>query len=123
MPTTDLGPRPDDPADLAAWYRRALALQASSGLGVTAFAERNGISPSTLYLWRRRQEAGEPSTSSDAVLAASNTSGLLELRFADNPGAAKSSITVRLQSGIELEVPASFDTDSLRRVLEVLAPC
>lgn len=123
MSTTDLGPRPDDPTDLAAWYRRALSLQASSGLGVTAFAERNGISPSTLYLWRRRQEASEPSASSEAIPSASHRSGLLELRFAVNTDAAKSPITVRLRSGIELEVPATFDTDSLRRMLDVLAPC
>ena len=66
MTTTDLGPRPDDPTDLAAWYRRALELQVKSGLGVTAFAERNGISPSTLYLWRRRHETNDLAAVRDA---------------------------------------------------------
>ena len=54
MRRTTTGARPAGRSELKAWYKTALAEQASSGMSVTAFASRIGVAVSTLYQWRRR---------------------------------------------------------------------
>ena len=115
MPKHLLRPRPENPDDLATWYREALAAQESSGLNVSDFAESIGVSAATLYLWRRRFAGGlsTPATSR----------GLLEVHVRPGLDARPEPFTVRLVDGSEIVVPSSFDADALRRILEVLQPC
>jgi transposase-like protein len=86
--------------------REALTAQADSGLSVSAFAAAAGLDPQRLYLWRRRFAA-----EADAGPA------FVELR-----GHTGECIEVVLRSGHVLRVPASFEAESLRRLLDVLEP-
>ena len=46
--------RPQRREDLASWYSEVLADQEVSGLSVGEYAVALGVTPTTLYLWRRR---------------------------------------------------------------------
>lgn len=80
MSISTLAPRPDDPTLLPRLYRAALAAQADFGLSTTAFAGRIGISPSTLYLWRRRQFDVAYQLEAEPKAPSGNSIGLLEAR-------------------------------------------
>ena len=126
MQIDDLGPRPRDRAGLDAWYRQALAAQSSSGLSVTAFAERLGITPTTLYERRRRARRSlDPDTSRRSLTSSSRDgrSGLLELGRDFATSKPKESLTIRFPGGIQIDVPSSFDVAQLQAVLELLQPC
>ena len=115
MPKHSLRARPENPDDLAGWYRDALTAQVSSGLNVSDFAEAIGVSAGTLYLWRRRFASGTsvPTTSH----------GLVEVHVRAGHDPRPEPFTVRLLDGREIVVPAMFDADALRRILDVLEPC
>jgi hypothetical protein len=82
--------------------RRRLVLQwRRSGLAAAEFAEAVGVGVRTLARWRREAEA--PPTH------AAHTS-------------RATPISLRLGDGFELRLPSGFDTDSLRRAVEVLQP-
>ena len=123
MSSIDLGPRPDDPSLLASWYRSALALQARSRLSVAAFAERIGVSPATLYLWRRRQEAEQRVSPASSKRPSDGDAQLLQVRIAVDPARSADPLTVQLGNGIAIEVPSSFDPDALRQLVGVLHGC
>jgi transposase-like protein len=48
------------PAETDTSRRAVLAAQARSGLSVPGFAAAHGLSPATLYAWRRRLELTRP---------------------------------------------------------------
>ena len=54
MATIDLQDRPRGRRGLSAWYSKLLADQKSSGLSVAEYAEALGLTPTTLYHWKRR---------------------------------------------------------------------
>ena len=100
--------------------RRVLARWERSGLKLREFGERHGIPLSTLTWWRQVfRRAGEPvntaakSVASDAVV------------FTEVPRPATVPTTppvleIVLRGGHVLRVPVGADTDTLRRVLQVL---
>ena len=95
----------------------ALDAQAASGLSVTAYAERIGVTAATLYQWRRRLSA-----SSDDDHGQAN---LVEVTIArPRPTAADGCLVVRVKDGRHsIEVQRGFDTDDLRRLRGVLESC
>lgn len=85
-----------------------------SGLSAAAFAPSVGVSPWTLYSWRRQ-----------ARLAAAPISGppFVELSPRDEPTRLASSAAdfeVSLPRGITLRVAPGFDPAELRRVVDAL---
>jgi len=112
-----IGERPTSRVKLAAWYSAALAAQATSGLGVATYAKRLGISAWTLYQWRRRLAA--------VTDGAEGRGNLVEVTIA-GPGqpACDRSLIVRVNDGRRsIEVPRSFDSDDLRRLVTLLESC
>jgi hypothetical protein len=85
--------------------REALSALARSGLSLLAFAAREGLDPQRLYLWRRKL-AGK------ALVAGPK---FVELR---SRGVER--IEVVLGGGATIRIPESFETETLRRVIEVL---
>lgn len=102
---------------MAAWYRALLERQAESGLSVTDFAATAGVSPWTLYEWRRRL-AGARGGGHDA------TPRLVEVSVVPSPPPSMATgIGVHLRSGHRLDVRSGFDDHELRRLIGVLESC
>lgn len=108
-----IGERPTSRGDLAGWYGSLLEQQAESGLSVTNYAARVGISPWTLYQWRRRLAS---SCDDDRVARPK----LIEVAVAQP---AAGGLVVRLDGRRSITVPSGFDADDLRRLVEVLESC
>ena len=89
-----------------------------SGLSAAAFAPSVGLSPWTLYAWRRLSRRAEGGVS---------TSGFIELAVREDPadprlerGVANGRIEIALPRGIAVRVAPGFDSDTLRRVVDAL---
>ncbi len=114
--------RPSGRSELAAWYRAALKEQERSGLSVSEYADEMGVTPATLYVWRRRLSAelqGNPRADGPGQ-------GLVRVQVRDEQQDAsegRSVLVLRLNGGRSIEVPANFDTHALARVVEVLERC
>jgi len=116
MSRIDLGARPTNRRELAAWYSAALDAQAASGLSVAAYAKRLGVGFPTLYQWRRRLESQSRGDRGRAKL--------VEVMVTRRPPSATDGIVVRVCEGRRsIEVPRGFDGDELRRLVTVLESC
>jgi len=108
--------RPSSRGELATWYSAVLEQQATSGLSVTDFAEEVGVSPCTLYQWRRRLSAAIPNELPPPQL--------IEVAIARPESSSDSGLVVRLGDGRRsIAVPAGFDGDELRRLVTALEKC
>lgn len=107
--------RPRHPFDSPRWTeadaRIVLAALARSGQSVRDFAERHGVDPQRVYLWRRRVAGGDRTTFHEVVVRAP-PSTLTEPQGSD--------FEIALTSGVTIRVPSSFDAAALTRLLEVL---
>jgi len=120
MRTIHAESRPTERSELAAWYESALADQKRRGLSVAKYAEEIGVTPATLYGWRRRLDSGpSPEPRREAP-------GLVRVqvrRGAELPAARTGALVVRVGRSRSIEVPSGFDADELARVIEVLEAC
>jgi len=120
MKTIHAESRPTDRSELAAWYGSALADQERRGLSVADYAEEIGVTPATLYNWRRRLDSGpSPKPRGEAA-------GLVRVqvrRGAELRASGAECLVVRVGRSRSIEVPAGFDADELARVIEVLEAC
>jgi len=116
MQRIELGERPARREDLTAWYESALDLQARSGLSVTDFAARAGVSAWTLYEWRRR-------LSRAADQHEAPPPRLVEVAVVQETPGASSRLSVHLRNGHRVDVPSGFDTADLHRLIGVLESC
>ncbi|HTQ43142.1 MAG TPA: transposase [Polyangiaceae bacterium] len=97
----------DRPRWTEADARVVLSALARSGQSVREFAERHDLDPQRLYLWRRRVAGGDGTMFRELVVPpVPSTDPTFE---------------VALPSGVKVRVPPSFDTETLVRLLEVLA--
>lgn len=112
---------PTTPAKRQRWTREqahaVLEKQASSGLTVREFAERERLEPARLYRWRERLGA---STSTGQHLAARAASMPERAAFVEIRSHRPSRIELVLRTGHVLFVPDSFDASALSRLVEIL---
>ncbi len=97
--------------------RQALADFDRSGLGIVAFAIREGLTPQRLGRWRRRLEgvaapAFEEVTSRVTAVGASGGVAV---------PVERERFEIVLPSGCVVRVPESFDASALQRLLSVMA--
>ncbi len=119
MQDIDLNERPRGRAHLADWYAAALADQASRGLSIAEYADELGVTPTTLYQWRRRLSAEDA-----AEFETPRSHGLVEVPLEDPPSDGKEApIVVRLNSGRYVELPRRFDDADLIRLIAILESC
>jgi transposase-like protein len=95
--------------------RAILERQASSGLTVRDFAERERLEPARLYYWRERL-----GMSSGQHLAVSAASMPERAAFVEVRSHRPSRIELVLRTGHVLFVPDSFDAGALSRLVEIL---
>lgn len=98
---------PEEISELLAEYHR-------SDLTQRAFADSKGLSLASLCLWLRK--ARERGSQGDG---GGENSRLVPIRLRNTTGVG---FELALSGGATLSIPADFDEDTLRRLLEVLAP-
>lgn len=103
------------------WRKRVAAWQ-RSGLTCNAFAETQGINPSTLTWWKWRLGSDhDPARDPQPPLALHFVE--LAPEPAARPAAAPKTpqrIEIVLDEGLCVRLPDDFDADALRRLLELL---
>jgi transposase-like protein len=96
--------------------RQALAAMARSGLGLSAFAIREGLDPQRLTRWRRQLASLAPPRFEEVMPVVT--------RVTVNGDAVASvereRFEIVLPSGRVVRVPESFDAGTLRRLLDVV---
>jgi hypothetical protein len=114
LPPSRPSRRPDPTTELR-WQQRLQRFR-NSGLTVTAFCDREGISAASFYVWRRRLQAEPNSPAADAPR-------LVPVRVVLPPASAP--VELVLPAGLVLRLPPDTDLDWLRRLLPLLgvAPC
>lgn len=112
--------RPTSRSELAAWYESVLGDQARSGLSVAKYAEEIGVTPTTLYSWRRRFE------STPAPKRRREARGLVRVQVRPDTDACEpraAALVVRVGRSRSIEIAPGFDAGELARVIEVLEGC
>jgi transposase-like protein len=96
--------------------KKVLEAQAESGLTVSAFAAREGLSAHRLFRWRRYFGASTPKPPAFEEIVAVKAAPLL----ADPALSADTRLEIVLRSGLIVRVAESFNADALRRLLGVV---
>ena len=103
-----------DRSELAAHYARILAEQERTGASMRELAWKHGVTPVTLYAWRRRlRERGHARGGLIAVDVVRRSS----------PSSASSGYEVVLRSGVTIRAPRDFDALRVRELLELVRSC
>ena len=122
MAKIDLRERPERREELASWYCEALADQELSGLSVAEYAAALGVTPATLYHWKRRVWCKVREREHTVTRAASN--GLIRVSLEKRPSGEESDgFVVRLAGERCVEVPCNFDDAALERLLVIVDRC
>lgn len=117
MKKPDLEERPHGRNELAVRYAEMLEAQVRSGLSLRSYALQRGISPWTLYSWRRRLERARPAD-------APSQPRLVELTLTPPADTDRDALVVRVCADRRsIAVPRGFDSTELRRLVEVLESC
>jgi hypothetical protein len=116
MKRIPIGSRPTSREELSGWYSSILDLQARSGLNMRDFAAGAGVSAWSLYQWRRRLSGAVGRHDEPAPR-------LVEVAVAQKEPSQADCLHVRLRCGHRVDVPSDFDSDGLRRLIEVLESC
>ena len=96
--------------------KRVLAAQAESGLPLSAFAQREGLSANRLFRWRRRLSTTSPKPLTfEEVVRRETAPPVLE-----PAPAARERLEIVLRSGLIVRVGDSFNADALRRLLDIV---
>jgi hypothetical protein len=108
---------------LSSHRRNVLHRWDRSGLSAAAFAPSAGVSPWTLYAWRRRdRELAVPAPSPRTAIVPS----FVELAVDDSVmrsaslSSPPSAIEIALTRGLVVRVSPGFDAETLRRVVDAL---
>jgi len=104
-----------------AFWQMAIEMQQESGLSVRKFCEREGLSDASYFSWRRklRQEADEAGVDEpDDGEDAGESPRLVPVRLVG--GGEDDALEVVSPSGLVLRVGGNADTESVRRLLQLM---
>lgn len=87
-----------------------------SGESVAAFGEQHGLDPWRTWRWRNQLREPDPPVPPDALASVFTVA----LRNDEGATAGRSPIEVELPDGIIVRLASDFDTNSVRRLLDVL---
>jgi transposase-like protein len=101
--------------------RRILDRWDRSGLSAAAFAPSVGVSPWTLYAWRRRErELAAPAPSPCTAIVPAFVELAVDESAAPAPLQCSAAIEIALPRGLAVRVSPGFDAGTLRRVVDAL---
>lgn len=92
------------------YWEHLLSQQQHSGLSIAAFCRQRDLSQPSFYAWRTRLTNEAPHKNSPAI-------SFVPLPL---PAARSASFTLRLPSGVQLDVPSDFDEAALARLMRVV---
>lgn len=115
-------------AEKAAFWKYVLSEHVESGLSISAFCRREGVSQASFYQWRKKLvgsavNARPPSHSATTnfvpveIVSANDASVLSDQPAVANHAAA---LTIHTPNGYAVDVSASTPTDLIERSLHVL---
>ena len=93
----------------AEWRARLEAWDAS-GISLRAFALREGLTPHTLWLWKKRLRGTAPVMTSFASVVVGGV-----------PASRSSGFELSVRGGMSLRIPADFDEAALARLVALLS--
>lgn len=100
--------------DLEAHYERILADQERTGLSMRELAREHGVTPATLYAWRRRLR--ESSAASGGLIAVDVVDRAAQL-------SSGGQYEIALPSGVTIRAPRDFDAGRVRELLDAVRAC
>lgn len=103
-----------DRSELRGHYARILAEQERTGASMREVAWKCGVTPATLYAWRRRLRERDD--------AAGRLIAVDVVRDAA-PVEARASYEVVLASGVTVRAPRDFDAGRVKELLELVRAC
>ena len=109
--------------DRAGFWRGKLRDQAGSGLSVSAFCRREGISPNSFYRWRRLlagHDGAIGATNHPPAPPPKNVFVPVSVVGHGPAGFSDASIELILPSGVLLRVRPGFDSATLIRLIDLL---
>jgi len=115
MEISQLNDRPKTHKELADWYMSALACQAASDLSISSFAVLLGVTPATLYRWRRRISSSEGES---PLVDEFHQPELLQFELRPDPSGS-APFVVFVGGRTRLEIPPDFNATALRRLVDV----
>ena len=113
----------------AEYWRGVIREQEGSGLSIAAFCRQRGVGQASFYNWRAklRQQADRQVAKFVPIELSAMPSGqpLVNHPATKSTTAACFDFEILLDNGRRLRVPASFDAQTLRELLDVLEklPC
>lgn len=103
------------------FWRMALQMQRESGLPMSKFCEREGLSPPSFYAWRRKLDQEANATEPDSAAGGTRSGSLPQLLpvrvIAEQHDAPVEIVT---PEGFVVRVHDHAATDNARRVLQLL---
>jgi len=88
-------------------WRELVARQAHSGLSVAAFCQREGISPCSLYGWRKRLRSEDGRAVRAVSVAQEAVPGFIDLGALGSRGGSRCEIRLDLGGGVLLHLVRS----------------
>ena len=105
---------------LAAHYSRVLSEHSASGLSLSEFAARRGISVTSLYRWRRRLESPNPDAPFDG---GGNSLLAVDLIGSAHHAVSDARYEIELSNGIVLRFGPDFEPTRVADLLTLVRAC
>lgn len=117
MSNSTTNERPKSRAARSTWYASIIEGQERNGISVVEAAQAAGITPATLYRWKKRLSSAASPT---------ETQGLVRVEMettTPRPIESASDMLLHLRQGRSIVVAAGFDSGELARLIEVCEAC
>lgn len=111
--------RSADPALEAAWRLR-LRQQPNSGLSIDQFCQREGVSLSSFYTWKRRLALTTLSTANTSPSRSAFVPVIVRPDIKAQPPASAEPVTIELGNGGRILLPVAAGVDLICQVVETV---
>ena len=103
--------------DRSAYWRKMIAAQAKSGLPISHFCKRDGLSEGSFYLWRKKLAAAVVDSPPSSPPSAMPETHFVPVQL--EPPVAPT-FELSFPNGCRLAVPAQFEESALRCLVQLI---